>query len=37
MNLIRSIWNFLGWLIERHDRNEHFRNIVQQHEELLRR
>lgn len=36
MNLLRNIWNFLGWLTERHDKNERFRAIVEQHEELLR-
>jgi len=37
MQTLRNIFRFCGWLIERHDRNEHFRNIVEQHEELLRR
>lgn len=37
MNLLRNIWGFIDWLYERRDHNAHFRAIVTEHEELLRR
>lgn len=36
MRTPRNIWNFLGWLTERHDHNERYRAIVEHYEELLR-
>lgn len=31
----KSIWDFLRWCLERHDRNEAFRLILEQHEQEL--
>ena len=32
-----KFWGFLRWLLERHDHNEFFRNLVEQYEQELRR
>lgn len=33
--IMTNFWNFLRWCLERHDRHEAFRLILEQHEQEL--